>query len=117
MDKNLLIKLGERIRSLRKARNLSQEELAEKANLHFTYVGRIERGEANFSIGVLYRIAAALGVNIDNFFSFLAADKPLTQKDFLIFEIVHLIEDEKEEDIEAIEEFVKGALKWMKDKE
>ncbi|MBU0566765.1 helix-turn-helix domain-containing protein [bacterium] len=65
MGQNLLIKLGERIRSLRKTRDLSQEELAEKASLHFTYVGRIERGEVTFSVGVLYGIAVALGVNID----------------------------------------------------
>jgi len=114
MNKNLLIKLGERIRSLRKARSLSQEELAEKANLHFTYVGRIERGEVNFSVGVLYRIAVALEVNIDNFFSFLVADKPFTKRDSLISKIIHLIEDENKEDIEVIEEVIEGLLKWMR---
>ncbi len=44
---NIRIKLGKRIRELRKEFRWSQEELGERANLHPTYVGGIERGERN----------------------------------------------------------------------
>ncbi|MGZ5442066.1 MAG: helix-turn-helix domain-containing protein [Thermoanaerobaculia bacterium] len=58
----MLRALGERIRELRKARAISQERLAELAEIHENHVRRIERGEANPSFLVLLRIARALGV-------------------------------------------------------
>ena len=42
-NKEILIKFGLRVRKLRKEKNLSQEELSFKANLHRTYIGMIER--------------------------------------------------------------------------
>jgi len=43
---------------------LTQEQLAEKANLHWTYVSGIERGRRNVSIVILYRIALALHTSV-----------------------------------------------------
>jgi transcriptional regulator with XRE-family HTH domain len=56
--------IGNRVRSLRKERGLSQEELGFKAQLHNTYVGAVERGEKNVSIDSLERISAGLGVDL-----------------------------------------------------
>ena len=61
-------KLGERIRSMRHARALSQEGLAELSGLHRTYIGGIERGERNVSLENIYRIASALKIGIGDFF-------------------------------------------------
>ena len=60
--------LGKRIRDLRKQRGLSQEGLGWKAELHFTYIGAVERGERNCSIITLEKIAKGLGINIKDFF-------------------------------------------------
>jgi transcriptional regulator with XRE-family HTH domain len=54
--------LGRVLRRLRKARGLSIEDLALRADLHPTYVSSIERGERNPSCGKLSDLALALGV-------------------------------------------------------
>ena len=56
--------LGETIRSHRKNMEMSQEKLAEKANLHHNYIGELERGEKAASIDTLVKIAKALGVKV-----------------------------------------------------
>jgi len=53
-----------RLREMRLARGLSQEELAGKANLHRTYVGSVERGERNISLVNVERLAKALGMTV-----------------------------------------------------
>ncbi|MBU4212416.1 MAG: helix-turn-helix domain-containing protein [Verrucomicrobia bacterium] len=53
-------KLGDAIRHRRKARKLSQEKLAEHADVHRNYIGLIERGEQNITIGSLVKVAKAL---------------------------------------------------------
>ena len=60
--------LGKRIRDLRKQRGLSQEELGWKAELHFTYIGAVERGEKNCSIITLKKIAKGLEIDIKDLF-------------------------------------------------
>jgi XRE family transcriptional regulator, regulator of sulfur utilization len=55
--------LGETIRSYRKRAGLSQEKLAEKADLHHNYVGEIERGEKAATVDTLVKVAKALGVH------------------------------------------------------
>lgn len=52
--------LGERIRATRKAKGISQERLAELADLHPTYVSGIERGKVNSSITTCRQLAEAL---------------------------------------------------------
>lgn len=64
MRETPLIKLGENIKRFRKERGLSQEKLAELANLHRTYVGGVERGERNISLLNLLHLANALEVSV-----------------------------------------------------
>lgn len=54
---------GARLRGLRKAQKLSQEGVALKAGLDRSYVGQIERGEANLSLINIHRIAEAIEVD------------------------------------------------------
>lgn len=58
------IEFGQKVRELRDARNLSQEQLAELAGLHRTFIGAVERGEQSISLDNAGRIAAALRVTI-----------------------------------------------------
>jgi transcriptional regulator with XRE-family HTH domain len=56
------ILLGKTVRKLRLERKLSQEELAELANLHRNYVGGVERGERNVGLLNIVALARALRV-------------------------------------------------------
>jgi transcriptional regulator with XRE-family HTH domain len=62
MDDKLSAIVGRNIKKYRKNLNMSQEELADKANLHRTYIGGIERGERNITLDSLQVIATALNV-------------------------------------------------------
>lgn len=54
---------GTHLRQLREKQGLTQEELASKAGMHFTYVGQIERGIRNPSLINLQKLAKALKVS------------------------------------------------------
>ena len=56
--------LGAAIRKRRDRLGMTQERLAEKADLHPNYTGRVERGEEHVSLHALRRIARALGVRV-----------------------------------------------------
>lgn len=64
MDVNRVF--AENIKRLRLAQGLSQEALADLANLHRTYIGAVERGERNITLLNANRIAEALGVNLSD---------------------------------------------------
>jgi transcriptional regulator with XRE-family HTH domain len=60
---SVTIELGRRVRAYRVERGLSQEKLAEKAHVHRTYVGSLERGERNVALINIVRLADALGID------------------------------------------------------
>lgn len=71
-NSDILINFGRQIRDLRIARKLSQEQLADKAGLHRTYIGMIERAEKNISLLNIEKISKALNVEIKNLFNYAA---------------------------------------------
>ncbi|MGE7271989.1 helix-turn-helix domain-containing protein [Brevibacillus panacihumi] len=60
--------IGERIREVRKIRGLTQEQLGERAGIHYSYIGGTERGERNISLDTLDRIIHALNLSPADFF-------------------------------------------------
>ncbi len=64
MSSNARQIFAQRLRQIRQIRGLSQEELADMAGLHRTYVGSVERSERNLSIDNMERLAKALEVDI-----------------------------------------------------
>jgi XRE family transcriptional regulator, regulator of sulfur utilization len=57
-------KIGENIRKFRKKRGLTQEKLAEKANLHSVYISQVERAQRAITIESLLGITKALRVKL-----------------------------------------------------
>lgn len=62
-------KFGDKIKRLRLEKGMSQEGLANEANLDRTYIPGIEKGERNVSITVIEKLAIALKVDIRDLFS------------------------------------------------
>ncbi|WP_328801356.1 helix-turn-helix transcriptional regulator [Paenibacillus sp. LX16] len=81
--------VGERIRTIRKAKGLTQQQLAELSGLDDAYIGSVERGERNFSIDTLEKVLTALNVTISE----------------LMFSKEHMAKDETIRQ-EAVDEFV-----------
>lgn len=64
MKNPVLVELGKKIKSLRTARDISQEQLALQSGLDYSYVGRIERGENNPTFLTLLAMANTLNVSV-----------------------------------------------------
>lgn len=81
-NKTLRKEIGARIRDLRKGAGISsQESLADKAGVHRTYVGRLERGETGVTVESLAAILAPLGVSLAEFFEpFAGLRRPRTPR-------------------------------------
>ena len=60
---------GEKVRSIRKKQQLSQDELADQCGLHRTYIGAVERGERNITLINAEKIANALQVSFSELVS------------------------------------------------
>ncbi|WP_131786584.1 helix-turn-helix domain-containing protein [Protofrankia symbiont of Coriaria ruscifolia] len=63
-----LKKFGSRIAELRRKRALTQEKLAELVGVDRSYIGYVERGQRNPSVGVVHRIAKVVGVSLAELF-------------------------------------------------
>ena len=81
-------KIGQRIRKIRKAHGLSQEELAERVNISTTHMSHIETGNTKLSLPVLVDIAMALEVRTDD----LLNDFPRATAGLALEEIASILE-------------------------
>ncbi len=69
-EKKFIENFGFQIRKIRINKNLSQEMLANDANIPINQIGRIERAEINTSLITIYKIAKALEIDIKELFDF-----------------------------------------------
>ena len=68
MNKQVLVNFGKKVRKERLKQKLSQEEMAELAGVHRTYIGMIERAEKNITLENISKIAEALHISIAKLF-------------------------------------------------
>lgn len=68
MKRQVLIDFGKKIRKERMKLGWSQEELAERAGVHRTYIGMIERAEKNITLTNIEKIVKSMGLSIDKAF-------------------------------------------------
>ena len=70
MSENILIIFGNRIKELRKAKKMTQQQFADLSDLHKNYIGMIERGERNPSLINIQNIATAFEMSISELMKF-----------------------------------------------
>lgn len=67
-EDKFLKQLGQRIAEIRKSKGVTQEKLADMVDVHRTYIGFIEQGKRNPSIGNINKVAKALHVSLVDIF-------------------------------------------------
>ena len=68
------------MRHLRDARGWSQEQLAERASMHWTYISGIERGRRNPGLNALGQLAHALGVGLVDLVTDIEPSRPVRRR-------------------------------------
>ena len=67
--------LGKRVRKLRTGQGWSQEQLAERAELHWTHISGIESGQYDLKLSTLTRVARGIGVSLSDLFAGISAPR------------------------------------------
>lgn len=99
---NIAVLLGRKIRTLRKSKGWTQEELGASCSINYKYIGAIERGEENPSLSVLQKIAEGLGVEISELFRFRHEERDPGKLRKDIIDTINRIGKEEEEKLRLI---------------
>jgi transcriptional regulator with XRE-family HTH domain len=99
--------VGEKVRRLREKAGLTQEQLAEIADLHYSYVGHIERGTKNPSLKSLTKIADALGVPVAQLMGDSRREIQVDTTDVLRRELLALTQGRSEQELRKIVRLVR----------
>jgi transcriptional regulator with XRE-family HTH domain len=108
VDYNLL---GERIKQQRLNRGLTQEVLAENANVSVSFLGQIERGERKLSLETLVKIAGALGASLD----FLVKNY-IPDSNPELDELIYILRDQSPNDVRMLTDIAKTIFTYCKGK-
>lgn len=101
--------IGQRIRKIRKAHGLTQEELAEKIDISTTHMSHIETGNTKLSLPVFLEIAEALEVRTDD----LLEDNALLRGTAALEEIAAVLEHCSAAEAKVVVDLVKAAKRSM----
>jgi transcriptional regulator with XRE-family HTH domain len=102
--------IGERIRNFRKEKGMSQEELANIANLHATYIGQLERGEKNATLESIEKVVNALEISLEDLFRSIHPN-PNVQK-YTLSQIVTRLQTRSIEDQKVILKLLDLLFDW-----
>ena len=105
-----VVQVGRRIRQVRKAQKISQQELGERANLNYKYIGGVERGERNPSVESLVKIARGLKVDVGNFFKF-EDDRQLSEKERVYNQIIGLLGNKSTKELKLAKRMLTSLFK------
>ncbi|MFF3924003.1 helix-turn-helix domain-containing protein [Paenibacillus lactis] len=98
---------GQRIRTLREQYGWTQEQLAERADLHPNYIGQIERGLKNVSLDNIHKLAVSLRMDLSQLFDFEDHEFPVPST-----RIAQILQHCSEEDLDFLMQHIEHLLKW-----
>jgi transcriptional regulator with XRE-family HTH domain len=104
--------LGTRIRTLRKRNGLTQEEMAEKCDLHWTYIGGLERGERNPTLTTMQRVAAGLNVGLNQLIDARSFPKPKSEEESKEARLLRLIRKKGPENVDLATKVIREVARW-----
>lgn len=107
--------VGKKIRFYRKARNLTQEQLAEIIPLDQSHLVRIEKGTVNITLETIEKISAALKIQPDQLFETDRSNKDANREDLEKIQI--LLFDKSREDIKRVSSILKEIFLIKKNSE
>lgn len=110
----ILVNVGQRIRQIRKAQNLSQHALAEKCGFTFSYIGGVERAEKNISLINLEKIAHGLDVGVHQFFIYSHKYENLSSNEQLIKELISMLIEHDPDTIKMAKNILNEILKYAR---
>lgn len=103
-------RIGNVIRSLRKAKGLTQEDMASRMNTAFSFVGRIERGQTNLTLESLEKAAAALDTTFFQLMTYAAQEDDDLIYDDLAYEIAGMIREQDQQTKEKMLVIIRNIL-------
>lgn len=108
--------IGKKIRELRKKEGMTQEELADRADVHYTFIGAVERGETNLSLKTFLRVAEALETPVEFFLQSAEGENKsrITEKDIETGKLVHLLRKHDAVEIRKMREIITLLLRKEK---
>lgn len=116
MDNTFRKLIGDRIKAIRKEKGLTQEKLADRAQLTYQYIGAVERGTRNISMDSLERIISALDVDFSQLMNQrnstnipISGDKG--DKEYILTLHSHLLKNRSVQEITAIYNINKEIIK------
>jgi transcriptional regulator with XRE-family HTH domain len=96
MRESSRVLLGQRIRTLRKLKGWTQQDLGDEADVNYKFIGEIERSRQNPSFTILEKIATALGVDLYELFRF---EQEFQNRSIVELKLMNILKKMPEEDL------------------
>lgn len=113
MKEDLRKKIGGRLRETRIKLGFTQEDLAERSDLHPSFIGQIERGTKTASIFTLEKLAQALNLSLSSLFDF-GSKSASNKHDFFSHEISQLLKETNPQNKELVYNMARLIVKKKK---
>ena len=104
--KDIQKSLGQKLRAIRKAKGLTQEQVADKGGMNFKYYGAIERGEINVTLKTVSNLARILNVRMGDLFAFDLSTQD-KEKAEVIARVAQLMKKGSKDQVKRLNVFLK----------